>query len=552
VIGLFLCLVWPKFPTPDVLPWTINLLVLTIYSFVAYFCMTVNAHSPVDGPPRHSPQTVHVDTDDIDVFVNASGSSRLTDQQVLTFAGCIVAPREYFVRISEHVETYHRSTLIRSVFTLRIYDPELSAADHVEDSVGTVPPNAALSGYVIPLFVPEKGQLTDGLRVFDGGGKRISTIDTRTQNAFIAASMRFLIKYASMVAFNNYLANERAVELLVLELLTGSTPKLGDVEDAQKAIAELDGNQDAAEMLQLASELMGELASHRPISVGVTKTAMDAALWPATQRFTLERRLVASIEEAPYTPRFGKSARFSLDGLRLALGVRLNRVFFPVDAAYRTDSYHLEVEGPPGTYFARGNVIEPVPLGQLEYQSRDQTRRGQRRSHTYIRSMAGTPGSYYGAQFFERSPGSFASASVSSLVSSVLIVALAIMVLAPVTKSDPDRTPIILTALLALPIAASAFLGLDKSEGRRHPSLLSRAISLWTTVISLTALILALVRESRPMDPAGWHLLMWASVATTTIAFTSWCIRLTTETRFFSGSAAMAANDLSEPGGEDD
>lgn len=519
--GCFVLWIWLPGLVPSAVLLVAGLAFSAIFAFVVYVAITIRTHTGLSRTMAPMRRVEGVSADDIDRFFAADGTSRLTAHQVISFAGCIVAPRDFFVRISEHVESYHRSTLVRSVYTVRLYPTDSSSEETPESSP---------SGYVIPLYLPGKGGLTDGLRVFDGGGKRISTIDTRTQNAYAAAALRFLVKFASDTAFRTYMADGRRREKLVLAVLASTTPSPAGIEAAADVICELDRSVHAADTLQLVVDLMRNLARYRPISVGVSREAVDATRWPLTHRFTIERRFVAQIEPAP-NGRLTQRASRQLDGLRLALAVRLNRIYFPLDAAYRTDSYHLEVEGAPGTYFARGEIFEPpLHAGEtLAYEAADQERHGQRRSHTYIRRMSGAAGSFYGAQFFERSPGSFASASIASLVSSVLIVTLAAMTLA--SSPPEDRTPSLIPALLALPIAVSAFLGLDNSA-KRHPSLLSRVIAFVTALLSLSAFVLTLLKDAYPVWPVVWHLLMWASVSTTLIAFASWCIRLTIETTF--------------------
>lgn len=548
VAGLFVAIEVLELSDPQWWLYSAGFCAMVVFSFVAYARITIKAH--VGYTPKFSPLRGQdaVDPEDIDRFIAADGESRISDHQVLTFVGCVLAPREYFVRITEHVESYHRSTMVRTVFTLRLYLPsggDSAIAD--DEATGNANRASGLQGYIIPLYLPAKGQITDGLRVFDISGSRVSTVDARTQHAFTAASIRFLIRYASHTAYTSYLANDRAIERQVIKAVLGPTLDRPSIAEVRSLVASLDA--EPSDVLNLVSDFVEQLALFRPIAVSVSHESVAAAPWPATHRYALERRFVADFEAAPTVP-FTERARNKLDGLRLALGVRLNRVYFPLDAAYRTDSYHLEVEGPQGTYFAKGAIFEPRPPLVVDYTARDQDRRGQRRSHTYIRGMSGGSGAHYGAQFFERAPGSLSSAFVSSLVSSVLIVALGFMILTPLQKGAPDNTSNVVTALLALPIAASAFLGLDSAQGKRHPSLLSRGIALFTTLVSLAAFVIALIREPFPVGALWWHLVVLASLITTTIAFTSWCIRLATETRFVRGHAVRRVSD--RPGGKKD
>lgn len=512
------------------LPFSIGTGVMLVFCVVLYTEVTLRALRLTRAEVVVEEAVVPAETlADIEEFVPADGESRLSSDQVVFYAGCVVAGARYFARISEHVESFHRSTLVRSTYTVRWHPaPDLTAASNAATAEGSL--SAALQGYILPLHLPEKGTLTDGLRVFDGSGKRVSTVHSREQIAFAGACFRVLTRMASPRARDAYLEHGRRVEKVILGLLHATAPSKTEIESAMLLLERLDSSDEAQGYLVAAADLLQELASRSPISVAVSQSTIEENPWPSTLRFTLERRMVTFVEKAP-VPALAQRAVAIMDSIRLALAVRLNRVYFPVDAASQTESYHLEVEGPTGTYFARGELLETDPEPG-EYRIRVQDLRGQRRAHLYMGGAVAKEGRYYGAQFFERAPGSFATVVVAGIVSSVLIVMLGWMNL---TISNPaeDRTSSIIPALLALPIAIATFIGLEGSRGRRHPSLLSRFIALSIAFLSLAVLILALVKHD--IDPRVWWTVMAASVSTTLIAILSWGIRLSTENSFVRG-----------------
>jgi hypothetical protein len=293
-------------------------------------------------------------------------------------------------------------------------------------------------------------------------------------------------------------------------------------------------------MLTLAAQLIREFAQRSPISVVVPYAEVVTQRWPSTFRFTLDRRFIATEEPAPSALQRSNRA---LDSLRLALGVRLNRVYVPISEAYRTASYHLEIEGRQGTYFADGELQPPALEGRERlllgaYQS--QPRRGQRRSHLYLRNVDGKPGAYYLARFFERAPGSFAGTTIVALVSTVLIGALWLVETRAMGAASDART--LLPALLALPVAVAAFIGLEREASSRHPSLASRFVGIATAFLSLAGFVLAVVPTPNwASEWRAWETLIWLSVAVTLVSAVSWALRLIVENRFIRNTAEKHA-----------
>lgn len=515
---------------------------------------------------------------EVDLIVDESGATRLSPTQSVTFGGCVYAPSVYFREITEYIESYHRSTVIRSTFTIRLTrPPELPDAGAIDAAI----PDVRIAGvgvvnadpvrestdfdYVIPLFLPRKDALQEGVRVTDGSNKQMPVLDPATQDVFSAAVIRRMIS-GSPEMFRGYLAYDRQLENDVWTLITkpaypeievkdaADTDPAGledeqteaDTDDEPKdpakeavtALVErlesLATDEESRAIIRTVELLLLELARHRPISISVPATAVEALNWPSTLQYTLERRFIAPVEEPPEPERIRNST--FVDTLRLALGVRLNRVYVPLTNAYRTPSYHLVVEGRKGTYFAGDKFVVPRlrPGDTLSIADlRSQPRLGQRRSHLYIRDMEGKRGAYYGARFFERAPTSFASVTVAAVVSSVLITVLFFLHLVDDPSSGQAQTRNLIPALLALPIAISTFVGLESETESRHPSLASRFIALMVTLVSLSAFVLAIWEGAgQPVPSVLWHLVLWASIATTVGSIISWLLRLSVETHF--------------------
>jgi hypothetical protein len=494
----------------------------TIFAVGSYLRLSFNAYIK-DEPTPLLELPPEIESGWRDRVHDLATDKNLSIDQVLAFAGCIVTPRAYFVRISEHVEPYHRSTMVRSVYTMRL--TEIFA----EEDPGSE--TRSDTDYVLPLFLPTKTTLHDGIKAFDTTGKRISTLDSHAQNLFSAAAIRFMIETAG--SLKSYDADDGKLERRVWELLTDSDPAEQSIREVTDSILNSGAGADK-HYIGAAVELIRELAQFRPISIVQSAEDIRKMRWPATLRYTLERRFVGPLAAPMAAPKIRNSTL--LDSVRLGLGVKLNRLYFPIVSAYRSSSYHLEVEGPDGTFFAGEELItgDSSQVSQLRASGiTTQSRMGQRRSHLYLREFSGERGALFGVRFFERAPTSFSGITIAAFVSTALISVLTFLNTTPPIVGSPDRLGSIIPALLALPIAVSAFMGLEPNGGKRHPSLASRGVSLFIALLSLAAFVLS-VTDERAVDVPDivWHALLWTSIGTSVAAACSWIVRLSVETHF--------------------
>src|SRR5690554_940648 len=325
VVLLFIIVVvrYDEFSATEMAGWFLAILIVTLGA--AYLRLSFVAYVQDDPFPKEhvTDQVTQIDEDDVETLVASDGSSILSSEQVVVFAGCIVAPKHYFLRITEHLESYHRSTLVRSTFSLRVRDIGEVAS---EDALSQTEAGAGL-GHVIPLYLPNKTALQDGIRVHDHRGQRVSTLDSATQNIYSAAVIRFLISIVSQAALDEYLANGRAIEKAVWGVMESSAPSRSQTTSAVDAVLRLDSGSKRKDLLGVVANLIRELATRRPISVAVSTEELNGLDWPSTLRFTLDRRFIAPTEPAPTALQRSNRA---LDSVRLALGVRLLRVYFPL------------------------------------------------------------------------------------------------------------------------------------------------------------------------------------------------------------------------------
>lgn len=454
--------------------------------------------------------------EEVGSFIGRDGMAMLGEEQALVFVEALIHPTSIFTRISERVTSYHRSVASRASITLSI----AASVDGTEKV-----------DFVVPLLAPRKGQVQDGLRLLDGDGKRISTLPSTLQRVFCAAIVRYLVWESGDASYLRYIDEDSGLEKRVWGLLAGDNPAPSAVIDAVVAdVLVLPSEENGEEPLKYAGEVIRTLAQYNPICVVIGTEELLKGKWPYQFRFTVERRSIPRIQDAPNSPA-GSTWFDTLDSLRLALGVRLNRIYYPLTFAYRTRSYHLEVEGPEGTYLAAQELL-PSKRGrdsELGLTGTLQPRRGQRRAHLYLTDVVGDNEAIFATSYYERAPGAFATVTLAAFSAAIVVFVLALRQSA-LGAGDPGPADSLLPALLAVPLGVSTLSGFTTSLKHQHPSLLSRTVSLVTVLICLTAFLLASIARFTPGIPQNlWVLLSGAMIATALLSFVSWLLRLAVE-----------------------
>lgn len=452
---------------------------------------------------------------ELDTLIDATGPKRLTPAAVYPFVTATVDPNALFIRISEQVSQYHRSRKTVATYSMVLAD-------------GLNSPDA---DFVIPLRFQPKGSLSEGLKLFSPDAKRVSSLDSRRHVVYSLAVIRNLIWSFDPLPFAYYIDPANGIEERVQDLIASRSVALPhNLENVITQLLSLPGltlTKIDADTIRL---LVTRLANFNAISVMVPSDTERR--WPNVVRYSMEFRTIPEIDDAPGAVHTSWVIR-ALDALRLALGVRLNRLYVPTDESLRTPSYHLEVEGPLGTYLAASELIlakanDPVVS---KFEVTIQPRQGQRRAHLYIGKSAPMSG-FFATKFFERAPGSFAPATFVSLAAAVVIW---LLVHQQLTGGGNVQTWL-LPALLAVPVAATALSGLEAGKEHRHPSLLSRLLALATIAISLGAFALASwfpkpTTGTAHVDGLWIATGMLATVVFLTAAYT-WILRLVVENHF--------------------
>lgn len=481
-----------------------------VISTVAYTALTYRAHTEPHLLPRSMRTQRGFDADGIEYFFDSTGWAALSDAQAMTFIDAIVYPTTRFERISEQAEPFHRSLLVKSTYTVSVHQKTVSSD---------------APDYVVPLFLFPKGELQDGLRVFTGENERVSTLSSSDVLSFAAAVVRSLIHSVGGKAYANYLG---AFEDQVLKMLTAEYPPTElELVDMKGRIVGLDPASGGSGILDTAAGLISELATYHPICVTIPAENVVDREWPWTFRFRMEYRTIPPLTHLKKEPWWRRFA----DWVRLAFGVRLNRLFIPIPNASRTNSYHLQVAGPPGTYLARQGTIPDE--SRLDARMKLQPRRSQRRAHLYVQEIDHPGEILFATQFFERAPGSFSTTTASAWAAAIVVTVLAIQ---QIHALDTGKEPVLSTllpALLAVPIAVASWSGLDKRKEFAHPSLLSRFLTFATILVCLAVFAIAVAPRAYVAPNAiVWTLFAAAAIVLALLSTYSWILRLAIEHRF--------------------
>jgi hypothetical protein len=484
--------------------------VAALTSVVAYSFATFRSHTQNRILPVALGVSRMLDQEAVDFFFGKDGPNALEVAQAMTFIDAIVYPREVFERISERAQPYHRSIKLEHTYTMAV--PRKPTTPEGPD-------------FVIPLFLFPKDQLQDGLRVYTGDKDRVSTLSSSDVLVFAAAVVRSLVHAAGPTAYSNYLG---ALEGDVFEVLSGgSVIDLVRLEQIRSRILGLQPNAGNMEVLDTAASLIAELATFHPICATIKASDVRAKEWPWTFRFKMEYRTIPPLRAVGKDPWWQRLA----DAARLAMGVRLNRIFIPIPNANRTRSFHLQVEGPPGTYLARQGTVPAEE--DLQIRIKMQPRRAQRRAHAYIQNLAFPSEVLFATQFYERSPGSFASTSASAWAAAVVVGCLAIQQVEAISTGIIVSGGNLLPALLAVPIAVASWTRIESGPNPSHPSLLSRALTFLTVILCLCTFTVAVVPGTFWTAPAiVWKLLAAAAIALALISTYAWFMRLAVEHHF--------------------
>ncbi|MCJ1703993.1 MULTISPECIES: hypothetical protein [unclassified Rathayibacter] len=517
-----------------------------IISGVAYSMVRFKQRTFVKKSSIASLQDFTFDRDELERLVPRNGDDVLKPEQLTLFLNCVVEPAGVVERISERVSPAHTSIMVDTTFSLRV-------------QVATEQAAVVETSFLVPLQFPKKGHHASGLKAYGIDDKRISTVSHSNVIVFEIAVMRRIARMVAPEFLDQYCSR---IESLVIAVLTSASPspehQVTEVFSLIKSVSEeIDTEEpiDETALTQLQN-LFDRLNGVLPLCISFSRKQLSERAWPDVLRVRLERRVAQPVTTDVHGVPSGRGAEL-LDGvtriwehIRLAAGVRPSRLYFEIGNLRLTRSYHLEMQGPEGTYYSSSgiwgqhHIVDGLP-GDVSKPE------GQRRMHVYFRDAAiadliplgpswpgyvralPAPRIFMSADFEERSPGSLASPMFAAAATVGLVAAIAAR-----HQITPVGVPIndlpLIGLLCAVPIAAAALAGFDAGKDHRRPQMPSRIVPIFTAVIAVLGVVLAIGQRSGAkigtFDPdQAWLMLLAAAVLNLVMAGGSWLGRVRAE-----------------------
>lgn len=332
------------------------------------------------------------------------------------FFNALVNPRSVFVRVSEHVRPGRK--MLDCTIDYEVGPPrargmrmagvnDLSARDH--------PKSCFLP---VPLSFQKRGELSIKLVVANSSGTKLPTTKLREVVEYIVSMMeRHKFKKGKLEdspVWQNglrdeviaYLKNREPNESLevpesVLEAMRGLSGDAWDNGFAERACYMLAGMKDVVPVC-ISLHVAAVPAEEGPDAgaarggdrafQGEGSSSPDAASFPSfsSRVFTirLEQKIETAAKPANVFPNLSRSPFGRLANEVVGrLGRRNDTVYYNLARAGRSTSYHLYLEGPEGTYYARGSILKEDPRDTRAIHAdyvEMQKRYGQRHAHIYI------------------------------------------------------------------------------------------------------------------------------------------------------------------------
>jgi hypothetical protein len=457
----------------------------------------------------------------------ATWHASLTAVQARLFAKLLTEPDKNIMRISERIVPRTRALDVTTVCTLSLPSPEAVLA--------------------LPLSVVPRGVLLDNIEIVGPAGQPVSHLERESVAALLAAVIRVLMSALGGAAMGNYVRDvepsvhrylasrdqhdEASLETVVV-LLRASVRHTRRLRARQ--------NRDVDDVIELVRAILRSVQRFMPIVVLHQSTAAPRALGTFEYaRYSVRRDAVVPLgpEISNLASRMDRAKRVFREGL----GVRPIVVRVPLYQATRCRSYHVEVFAPPTSYLAAQRIMDydgkTVLLPEVAYEMR--RRLGQRYSHLHLRQCGDLEACFFENYFYERSPGSIAGATMSSLAATILLWLTALTAIrrahhAGLAASETD----LIVALLAFPAVVGTWAGFEQGRQLFGGTLVARISSLVTVAVCIGGAA-TYVLTAPPFGGLTGHPLtaVWALVVTTTTfnsvaCVGSWTLRASTESAF--------------------
>jgi len=454
-------------------------------------------------------------------------------------AEMVLNPSKYIEQLFEQVSLNTRSTHIVQKYLVALPTEHIGEGERI----------------FLPLIYHSRGKLLDSLRLTEASGEsRIMT--GREAVALCCATIR---RYLASQILNN------GEETKVLQAYKAGPEKrviayadAGMWHDRQKT--------DLDSILSDIDELLPAGQGRRDDLPDVLKAlSCIGQEYPSVIECLVAPKnggegthLKFTVESREIMPR-GSGERLSkiMQGLYDVFAVRSPNICYPLNNAERTQSYHLEVVAPEGFYMRTQQIRQiggaisagdaPSPIAS---RIAVQKAYGQRRAHLYLRDARQTAGDEFVCMFEERTPGTAGYTTVASLACAfiVFICGYLQMNIAPViaglfsgwrispnvlsgihTLSSGGGNGDVVVALLAIPPAVGAWLGMKSADRLVFGSLWSRFSIIITVIICLVGSGTFVYFNGHNGEPVFawtlWSTLVCLSVVNAVLSGSRWFVK---------------------------
>ncbi|HEX2192070.1 MAG TPA: hypothetical protein VHH09_02670 [Acidimicrobiales bacterium] len=354
---------------------------------------------------------------------------------------------------------------------------------------------------LIPLTLLRKKTLVH-FSLQDDSGRSLPLIGLRQTQALTKTMLK---AWAELVSDGDVGAPEKRehVDKVITALASGTQ------EDLDWATAQLERNAES-----LGSELVPRLYQDPCFGVVANSMADKFILMVALNEDVGARRIVKFSYDEPLTLRYKLEAE--LDGgeprshwreqLPAALGLHATRIRFPAPAAENCQSYHFEIEAPPGLRIAEANMLAGRPHDETANASVDQVSGGFPRVNLHVADVPN--GSASRAQIHLRvaREGWLSTALIASWSTA------AVLIVAWLSALESDDLSSARTVLLAVTGAVASLL-VKPQEHRMTSRMLCaiRALTITATALPFLATAVLVFAPNR-----GWTspvILLFAALA---------------------------------------
>jgi hypothetical protein len=514
---------------------SLSILIATSYALGTYLIRSASLR-----PLRHESLAFHVEEiqDYADEIYENIGASR-----ALYFARMISRPSDVIERISETLDARVSTTRIRSTYTVEVFhNPQL---DLVERRRLVRPwwkrerePHQAEEPIemVFPLFLQSKGKLENNIKFLGNDGERISSLSQISAVGYTAAVIRFLMSYSEDEnIFDHYVKHLEPKVIHILASTSGAEEHGSvSVDDVMLELWDLTtGDPNLVDIGPLAIDLLLACSTKFPVCVVYSYGNSPQEVVGRRLRFTVERDTTPGKSATPELKKlwYEKVQEF----LRLNLGILPTRFQFLLENAERCGSYHLQIEGPKGTYLGRQAFIDVgtgQPIDPPGHQYALLGRRGQSMSHLYVRRGVGFEQFQFMNLFYETPPGSLAAATLSSWAATALIL------MSLLKPASSQSTTDMVAALFAVPAILAVWAGFEREPGGVGERLVVKIIRFVSIVLSVAAAFLYVTGGVPVLTPEfQWTVLSLGAAVNAVCASATWILRTNIYRRISSGTA---------------